>query len=336
MRSAQITIKDIAKELGVSVSTVSRALKDHPDISVKTKKRVQDLANKLNYKPNAIALSLRKSKTNVIGLVIPQIVHHFFSSVISGIEELAYEKGYNVIICQTNESYEREVSSIQTLIASRVDGIIISMTKKTKDFEHFRNIERSNIPMIFFDRTCPDIETDKVIVDDYKAAFEATEYLIKTGCKKLAHYSGPDNLTISKKRLLGFKDALIKNNLPLNEDFIIKCDSFKKAKKRTEELIKKGDIPDAIFAVNDLTALGALVTLKKHSLKVPEDVSIMGFTNGLISKISDPPLSTVEQNGFDMGYATTNILLNRIEGDKSDETKTVFIPTKLILRKTTL
>jgi LacI family transcriptional regulator len=190
--------------------------------------------------------------------------------------------------------------------------------------------------MIFFDRTCPDIETDKVIVDDYKAAFEAVEYLIKSGCKRLCHFAGPENLTISKKRLLGFKDALKKHNLPVNDEYIIKCDTFKKGKKAVRKLIEAKNLPDAIFAVNDMTALGALIEIKKHNIKIPQEISIMGFTNGLISKISDPPLSTVEQNGYEMGYKTAQILLERIDGNIHDETKTVFIPTKLILRKTTL
>ena len=335
MRSAQITIKDIAKELGISPSTVSRALKDHPDISEKTKNAVRELAQKLNYKPNAIALSLRQSKSNIIGVIVPQIVHHFFSSVISGIEHLASKNGYNVLICQSDESYEKEVKNTQTLISSRVDGIIISRTKMTVDFEHFKNIEKSNIPMVFFDRTCPALKTDEVIIDDFKAAFNAVEHLINTGCKKIAHYKGPKTLMISKKRLEGFLAALKKHKLPVYEDLIIKADTFKKAQKVTQKLIKKGNIPDAVFAVNDMTAIGAINSFKKHGIKIPEDVSVTGFTNGLISTISDPTLTTVEQHGFDMGDKAGELLLNRINSKKDYPPIKEILPTKLIIRGST-
>ena len=335
MRSAQVTIKDIAKELGISPSTVSRALKDHPDISEATKKRVKELAEKLNYKPNAIALSLRRSKSNIIGVIIPEIVHHFFSSVISGIEELAYERGYNVMITQSSESYEREVANSQMLISSRVDGFLIAMTKETGNYNHFRNIKNCNIPMVFFDRICPQIDTDKVIVDDQKAAFNATEYLIKTGCKKIAHFGGPENLIISKKRLNGFVEALKKHDLPVRKDYIIKCDNFEQGKKVTRQLINKKKLPDGIFAVNDMAAVGAISSLKTHNIKIPEQISVIGFTNGLISSISDPSLTTIEQHGYKMGYKATELLIDRIDGKRISPPKTEIIPTELIIRKST-
>jgi len=334
MRSSQITIKDIAKQLGISASTVSRALKDHPDISEKTKIKVKELAEKLNYKPNAIALSLQRSKSDVIGIIVPQIVHHFFSTVISGIEEYCNKFGYNVLICQSNESVEREIANTQTLISGRVDGIIVSRTKHTENFKHFNNVHSSNIPMVFFDRTCHGLQTDKVIIDDYKAAFEATEYLIRSGCKDLVHFSGPENLKISAKRMWGFRDALKKYDIPFEDDHVIKADSFIEGQNETDKLIKSGKIPDGIFAVNDMTAAGVINSLKKHKINIPDQVSVFGFTNGLISTITDPPMSTVEQNGYIMGYKSAELLINRIE-NKSTPFITEIIPTKLLIREST-
>lgn len=334
MRSLQVTIKDIAKQLGISASTVSRALKDHPDISEKTKIKVKALAKELNYKPNLIALSLQSSKSNVIGIIVPQIVHYFFSTVISGIEEYAGKRGYNVLICQSNESAEKEVSNTQTLISSRVDGIIVSRTKNTEDFKHFRNIQNNNIPMVFFDRTCHGLKSDKVIIDDYKAAYEATEYLINTGCKNLVHFSGPENLKISSKRMWGFRDVLKNHNIPFKEEYIIKADNLTEGQRETEKLIRNKMIPDGIFAVNDMTAAGAINALKKYNIKIPDEVSVIGFTNGLISTITDPPLTTVEQNGYIMGCKSAELLIKRIENIDAPLVSEI-IPTKLIIRNST-
>ena len=334
MRSSQITIKDIAKQLGISASTVSRALKDHPDISEKTKIKVKVLAKELNYKPNLIALSLQSSKSNVIGIIVPQIVHYFFSTVISGIEEYAGKKGYNVLICQSNESVEKEVSNTQTLISSRVDGIIVSRTKNTEDFKHFRNIQNNNIPLVFFDRTCHGLKTDKVIIDDYKAAYEATEYLIRTGCMNIVHFSGPENLKISSKRMWGFRDALKKYSIPFKEEYIINADNLEDGQNETEKLIRNNKILDGIFAVNDMTAAGAINALKKYNIKIPDKVSVIGFTNGLISAITDPPMTTVEQNGYIMGCKTAELLIKRIENIDAPFVSEI-IPTKLIIRNST-
>jgi LacI family transcriptional regulator len=334
MRSHQITIKDIARQLNISASTVSRALQDHKDISDKTKEKVKALAKEMNYQPNAIALSLQRSKSNIIGIIVPQIVHHFFSTVISGIEEFAGKSAYNVIICQSNESPEREIINTQTLISSRVAGIIVSRTKYTEDYAHFQSVIANNIPIVFFDRTIHELQTDRVVIDDYKAAFEATEHLIKTACKKLIHFAGPENLKISSKRMWGFRDALKKYSIPFKDEYVIKADNIYEGEKETEKLILSGKIPDGIFAVNDETAAGALNALKKYHIKIPEQVSIMGFTNGLVSTITTPTLSTVEQNGFLMGYKSAELLIKRIENNELPIIKEI-IPTKLILRDST-
>lgn len=330
-----ITIKDIAAELGISPSTVSRALKDHPDISIDTRNKVLELANKAKYRPNAIALSLKNRKSNVIGIIVPQIVHHFFSSVISGIDTVAHNAGYNVLISQSNESYEREIHNTHTLISSRVDGILVSITKTTNDYQHLNTIKESNIPMVFFDRSCEPIEADQVVIDDEKAAFEATEYLIKTGCKRILHFKGPNNLLISKKRLEGYLNALQKYNIPKDESLIIEGDTFDDSERITSGLIESQNLPDGIFTVNDMTALGAISALKKGNINIPEQVSVIGFTNGLISGLSDPPLTTIEQNGYLMGCKAAEMLLERIKNGKDTPPRTEVIPTKLIVRKTT-
>ncbi len=335
MRKNQVTIKDIAKLLNISPSTVSRALKNHPDISISTRQKVQDLAKELKYKPNAIARSLRQSKTNVIGVIIPQVVHHFFSSVISGIEDLASKNNYNVLMCQSGESVEKEIQNIQTLIGSRVDGIIISKTKNTIDCAPFKSIIDSDIPLVFFDRTCQGIETDSVVIDDFHAAYNATEYLIKSGKQNIMHFAGPEHLGISKQRIGGYQKALKDNGLSANNNLIIRADNFEDAKSTMTKLIKENKLPDAVFAVNDNTAAGIIVTLKKYNINIPEQVAVIGFTNSPISTITDPPLTTVEQNGFEMGYKAAEILLERIIGEQTEAYKKEYIPTKLIIRKST-
>ena len=337
MRSGQVTIKDIAKELGISASTVSRALKDHPDISVKTKEAVNALAKAWHYKPNAVALSLRSSKSNVIGVIIPEIVHHFFSSVISGIEKVAHDAGYNVMIFQSNESFKRELNNTQALLSSRVDGVLVSMSKETKDFEHFRELRRNGIPIVFFDRICNDLSSDNVIVDDFAGAFSAVQHLIDTGCKRIAHLSAPQHMLLGQNRQKGYRQALLKNKLPIDDDdLIIKCDSFDEAKELVPSLLALPNRPDAIFAVNELTAAGALNVVKKAGLRVPEDISIIGFTDGIVSRVTDPALTTLEQHGNEVGLKATELLLERIkEGGMDYEPVTRVVKTSLVIREST-
>ncbi len=336
MKAHNITIKDIARELGVSPSTVSRALKDHPDISSETKRQVRELVEKLRYKPNPVALSLRSRKTNIIGVIVPEMVHHFFSSVISGIEETAMDAGYNVMIFQSNESYEREVLNVQTLMSSRVDGALVSISKESNKFGHFREFMDNGTPLVFFDRAPEEPETDKVIVDDFEGAMVATEYLIKRGCKRIAHFAAPQHLQIGYKRQRGYISALEKNGFPVNDQIVVKCDTHDEALVITPEIMKAPDPPDAIFCVNDMTATGVLRALKDLGLKVPEDVSVIGFTDGLVSTVTDPPLTTVSQHGFEIGKIAAEILLKRIKDDTSvTEYITEVIKTELVIREST-
>lgn len=336
MRHEPVTIKDIAKQLGISPSTVSRALKNHPDISEKTRHTVQELAEKLHYKPNVTALNLRNNKSNTIAVIIPQLVHHFFSSVISGIEEIASNAGYKVMIYQSDESATREVMNVQSILSHRVDGVIISMTKETVNYEHFFALQESNIPMTFFDRICPAIDTDRVIIDDYQAAFTAVEHLISIGKRRIAHFAGPQNLEIGRLRMMGFKAALQKHKIPLDKDLVKLCDKHEQAKVFTAEMMNRKYPPDAIFAVNDLTAIGALITLKRYGMRIPKDVAVVGFTNGLISTVCDPSLTTIEQHGYKMGQKSANLLLDRIACKEDFMGRTEVISTELIIRQSTI
>lgn len=336
MKAHNVTIKDIAKELGVSPSTVSRALKDHPDISTETKRQVKELVEKLKYKPNAVALSLRNRKTNIIGIIVPEMVHHFFSSVISGIEESAMAAGYNVMIFQSNESYDREVLNVQSLISSRVDGALVSISKESKKFGHFREFMDNDTPLVFFDRAPEELDSDRVIVDDFGGALDATEYLIKTGCKRIAHFAAPQHLQIGYKRQRGYITALEKNGIKVDDELIVKCDTHAEAIEITPKIMNLPNPPDAIFTVNDMTATGVLKALKRMNLKVPDDVSVIGFTDGLVSTVTDPPLTTISQHGFEMGKIAAEILLKRInEGTDLKDPVTEVIKTDLIVREST-
>lgn len=336
MRSNQVTIKDIARELGISPSTVSRALKDHPDISQYTKQAVKELAKKLNYQPNAIALSLKHSRSFTLGVIIPETVHFFFSSVISGIEDIAYNSGYNIMICQSNELYSREKSNANMLFSNRVDGLLISLSKETQDFDHISLFQNNNIPVVFFDRGTDVFLCDQVIIDDYHAAFNIVDFMIKRGHKNIIHLAAPQNLDIGLKRRMGYEDALKANDLPFDESMVVYADKFEISTQKVNEIIESGNIPDGIFAVNDLTALGALRALKKHNLNVPNDVGVTGFGNGQNAMLVDPPLTTIDQNGYKMGRKAAEILLTRInEGETNLTLKKHYVETKLIIREST-
>lgn len=331
-----VTIKDLAKELGISPSTVSKALKYHPDISETTCKKVNELARKLNYHPNPIALSLRNAKSKIIGLVIPEIVHHFFSSVISGIEDVAYDAGYSVMIYQSNESYNREVMACEALVSSRVEGILIASSKETKNYDHLKRILDHGIPLVMYDRSCDEIKTDKVTVDDYEGAYNAVCHLANTGCKRIAHLSGPPGLRITDLRKSGYLDALRDNHLKLNRDMVVYCDNFKQSLIRTKQLMNMPEPPDAFFTVNDLTATGVMKSLHEMKLRVPQDVSLIGFSNNLLSQVTNPTLTTVDQHGYQIGQTAIQLLLDRLINTK---TQLPFIhqviKTDLIIREST-
>lgn len=326
MSSGPVTIKDIARELKISPSTVSRALKNHPDISEETKKAVNDLALRLNYQPNAVALSLKQRRSNTIGIIIPEIVHFFFSSVISGIEDVAYDAGFNVIICQSNERYDREVANARTLLANRVDGILVSVSKETKDFGHLYNIRENEVPLVFYDRTVPGFDADQVIIDDVDAAYRATKHLIENGCKTIAHFAGPQNLLIGQQRKEGYLKALKEAGLEVRPERIIQADNFEKARMAVIRILEEKIPMDGLFAVNDLTAIGAMQTLQKKGIKIPGEIAIVGFSDGRLSGITNPTLTSVDQHGYEMGTVATEMLLKRI----FSENKNYLFETKIL------
>ncbi len=338
MKLGQATIKDIARELNVSSSTVSRALKDYPGISDETKRKVKELATKLNYRPNAVALSLRKSKSFTIGVIIPEVVHFFFSTVISGIEEVAFANGYNVILCQTNERYEREISSIDTMMSNQIDGLLVSYSKETTDFSHFQRLLDLNFPIVFFDRLPKIDNAINVIVNDYQGAHQAVTHLIQQGFKKIAHLSGPATLAISQQRKDGYLDALKNAGLTPNDNWIVECaeGTEKESYGVAEHLFSNhSDRPDAIFAHHDIVAAGAMMAIKNMGLKIPEDVGVVGYSNWQFSSMIDPPLSTVSQPGFDIGETAGKILLDMInkKNEASHTSQNVVLDTELLIRK---
>jgi LacI family transcriptional regulator len=341
MKLDQTTIKDIARELNVSSSTVSRALKDYPGISAETKRKVKEQADKMNYRPNAIALSLRKSRSFTIGVIIPEVVHFFFSTVISGIEEVAFARGYNVILTQTNEKLVREKSSIDTMLSNQIDGVLISYSKETTDFSHFSNLLDKGFPIVFFDRVPEITNAITVTVDDFGGAYEATKHLLQQGYRKIVHLSGPANLNISRERARGYTEALKDHGFTPDPTFIVECTkgTDDEAQKITKEILDTfSSRPDAFFANNDMAAVGAMLACKAAGLRIPEDVGIVGFSNWQFCSMLDPSLSSVSQPGFNLGAKATEILLNLIEKkiQLKESSNSVVLETELLIRKSSV
>lgn len=335
MDSNGITIHDIAKILNINSSTVSRALNDSSRVAKKTKEKILAKANELGYQRNHLASNLRKSKTNTLGVIVPRISRHFFSSAIAGIEETAFKEGYNVIICQSLESLEREESIINTLIANRVDGVLISISMETLNYSHLEGLKQRNIPYVFFDRHCNISGHSNVLIDDFDAAFKATEHLIKKNCKEIAHFSGPQELEIYKNRFKGYKAALNKYNISFKKELVISSKLMEKDGERNiKMMLEKSNNVDGLFCANDVVAIGAIKCLKKLGKKIPEEIAIVGFSNESISSVIEPSLTTVNQSGSKIGIAATNLLIDKIS-DKNIS-KTIIIPTNLIERKSTL
>lgn len=331
-----ITLKDIAKSLHLSVSTVSRALNNNPDISKETRNLVQDYAKKKKYNPNNWAKLLKSNESRIIGVIVPELANHFFSSVLSGIEEVAEKHNYNVLICQSHENYAKEIKNVETLIKTQVSGIITSLSKTTFKYDHFQELIDRDIPVVFFDRICTGIDTSKVVVDDYTGTFTATEYLIKTGCERIAFFSAPPHLEISKNRKNGYLDALRKHHVLVDERLIHIADTKKSGYTIAREILQNNDRPDGFMAMNDYTASGIILAAKQLGLKIPEDVSVCGFSNSNISHDTDPLLTTVDQHPKKVGEEAMELLLEKINSeDKSLIKKNRVIKTDLILRHST-
>ncbi len=323
----KITIKTIAKELGVSTSTVSKALKDSHEISRETKDKIQAYANLYNYKPNSLALQLRTQKTRVIGVILPKIVHHFFSTVIMGIEDGANKKGYNIIVCFSNESYKKEVETLKVLSNGSVDGLIVSIASETlenKDFNHFKGLVSEEFPLVLLDRVVDDILCDKVVLDDVGAGYKATKHLLNNGRKKIALITTPNHVNVGALRRQGYAKALIEAYIKKDKNLIVEIDEEQDIKEQIEKVFKE-DI-DGVFAVNEIYAANAMRLAKEKGLKVPEDISIIGFTDGLISEYSSPSITTIAQHGFTMGNQAVELLIERIEKESE-----IYSPKKIVI-----
>ena len=332
-------MKDIAREFNTSVATVSRALKDSPRISEEKRRAIQQYAKEHNFFPNFLAESLRNSKVmqpRIIGVIVPELAHYYFSTVLAGIEEEARARDYRIMVAQSNEKYEREVRICQSFYENKVCGIIVSQAKDTTKYDHFNQLLESGVPLVFYDRICTGVNADRVVVDDYQGAYNAVTHLIETGCKRIAFYGSPMTLEISKNRHNGYVDALKRHGIEPDDTLMRFCDNRSDAEIITPELLEREDRPDAFFAVNDDTAIGIMYAAKRMGFKVPDDISICGFTNGQRAIACDPMLTTVEQRGKHVGEEAADILIGHVEGAiPRDKVEKRIVRTRLIIRGTT-
>ena len=337
----KVTLKQIAKELDVSISTVSKSLRNSHEIGEETRLKVQAFAKLYHYKPNNIALSLKNRKTKTIGIIIPEIVHYFFSTVINGIEHVANENGYSVVICLSDDSFDKEVLNMEMLANGSIDGFIMSLSKETQykgDFHHITEVINQGMPVVMFDRVTNDILCDKVIIDDQAAAYEAVQSLIDKGKKKIALVTTVDYVSVGKLRTDGYTKALLDNDIPFNENLIIKIEDVDTCEITISKLLEDKAI-DAVFAVNELFAVTIIKMANKMGLHVPNDLAVIAFTDGIISKYSTPTITTVSQNGKKMGAKAAKMLIKRLEADDYKEGEenytTEVISTHLIEREST-
>ncbi len=337
MAAQLITVKDIAGRLSLHYTTVSKALRDHPDISVETKQRVLSLAKRLHYHPNSVARSLKKQISSTLGVIVPSIRNDFFSAVISGIEEIAYARGFNTVVCQSNEDSKREAIHIGTLISNRVAGVLISVAQTTRSGDSLLMLSEQGIPLVFFDRVHDGVAGARVVVDDYGGAILAVEHLIQRGYKRIAHLAGPRHTTIGRERCRGYFDACRRNGLTLDPDFLV-YGGFEEVDGTAglQTVFERGAKPDAIFAVNDPVAVGAYHELKRRGLMIPGDVALAGFGDNQLASYLDPPLTTVRQSPYKMGKIAADILLREIENSSpSGGSHIEIIGAELIVREST-
>ena len=333
-KKQEITIHNLANELNISASTVSRALSDNNRISKKTRLIVQQKAMEMGYRPNVLAANLRSKKSNTIGVVVPRIDRYFFSAAISGIEDYAWTKGFNVIISQSNDLLAKEITCVHTLFSNRVDGIIASISMQTNEDKHFRLFSERNIPLLFFDRFCPMIECDRIVVDDYISGYNITIHLAGRGCKRIAHIAGPVLLNIYKDRKEGYLKALSDSGLPLYNGYLEETRlTREEGLQAFQRLMALPVPPDGVFCGNDTTALSALEFCKQNNLKVPQDVALTGFSDEPFSSVVTPSLSTVKQPGYQMGFQAAQKIIHRIENSNlTIPFERIVLPTQLIVR----
>ena len=337
MKKRRVSLKDIAKELGVSISTVSRALKDHYDLSPEMIAKVKALAAEWNYTPNPFAMSLLKHQTKTIGVIVPDIVTHFYSSIISGIESKAAENGYYIIISSSQESRKKEIENLTNLINLRVDGLVVCLAQDTTDHAHFDKILASEVPLIFVDRVCRTNEFSSVVIDNVEAAKALTIHLFRNGFRKIAHIAGPPNLNITKERIEGYRQGLKECGLKFEPEFLLHCNlSIEEAAQITQKLISLQNPPDAIFGVNDTVIFSAMKVLRKKGLKVPEDIGLVGFTDEFHATVVEPNLTAVSHPTFEIGQEAARLLLNEINSDSKKTVQKVVMKAKLVPRASSI
>lgn len=341
MKFETITIKDIAKALGLSTSTVSRALRGSYEISTETKKLVLEYAEKMNYRPNPIALSLKEKRSRSIGVIVCEIANNFFSQAINGIESIAYNRGYHVIIAQSHESYEREKVTVQHLASRSVDGLLVSISSTTTDLSHFIELHEKGLPIVFFDRITNEIDTHKVVVNNYKGSFDATTHLIQKGFKRIAHVTSSPSLSNTQERLRGYKEALQMNNIPIDDSLIQYCDHggmiYDEVDLAINTIMKRKNKPDALLAASDRLTTACLTSLRMLKKRVPEDIAVIGFTNTNLGDLFNPSLSTIRQPAFEMGQVATELLFQIIESKRPvTEFETRQLETEMFVRDSSI
>jgi DNA-binding LacI/PurR family transcriptional regulator len=332
----QVTITDLARRLKLSPSTVSRALRDHPEISRQTKERVRAIAVQTNYQPNLIAQSLQTRRSNNIGVIVPEIRNAFFSEVVSGIEDLAYEAGYTIMVCQSNDTFERETVNTRALAANRVAGMLVSVSRETRDFDHLRQVIRQGVPMVLFDRVVEEIDAPKVMVDDFNGAYRAVTHLIETGRTRIAHLTSADSLVVVKERRDGYEAALRDHGLPLRAEYMIEGGCREEdGHLGAQRLMALDEPPDGIFASNDSVAFGAFGYFQDQQIAIPEQVGLVGFSDNPHSALLRPALTTVKQPAYEIGETAASILLDMMNGRELKNGRTIILKTRLMVRGST-
>ncbi|CAG5012532.1 Catabolite control protein A [Dyadobacter sp. CECT 9275] len=338
MKKPSVTIKEIARQLNISKSTVSRALRDSSEISTETKKKVIDLAEALRYSPNPIALGLLKNKTQTIGVIVPDIANRFYSSVIGGVEDIAYSRGYHTMIYQSHEQLERELAVTRHIAMRRVDGLVVAICSQSENTDHFTELQEQEIPVVYFDRVSESMNSHKVRVDDYKGAFDATEHLIHQGCRSIAHIAGPQQVSITANRLEGYRDALIKHQIEFREEWVMHTEITQAGgTDRTYQLMALKNRPDAIFGASERLTMGIHLALRQLGYRMPDDVAVVGFCDLAMSSLMDPPVTSVTQPSFEMGQHATSLLLDLIESKSTPASfETRVLQSNLVIKKSSL
>jgi DNA-binding LacI/PurR family transcriptional regulator len=333
MKSKAPTLKDIAQQLGISISTVSRALRGMPEVNNETREAVIKLSQEVDYEPNMLATSLLRRQSNLIGVVVPNM-DYFIATAVKGMDEAALEAGYTVVVCQSNESYGREVTNVQRLLQSHVDGFIVSLSSETQNTDHFKRIIKKNLPLIFFDRDCSDIEAPKILLDNYDGAFQAVKHLLEKGFKRIAYLGAKKNLSISNIREQGYRDAIVEFGIEIDESLIIHGDFDQNYAYQTAmELLKNSENrPDAFFTISDKLAVGAFIAIRELGLSIPQDVGLMGFNDEPIMSLLSPPISSVFQPAFDMGKLAVKLFIEQVHSEELVIPSPILLKPKLMVR----